>query len=483
MNKGYGFCGKSNTCDCAKEHVSLKVSQSKKSFSKQKKIEINNKRKQTNINKYGVTNVGQTHKAQEAHKAFYRDKHKVSDTTKKIKNTKKIKYKNENYTNYEKRKQTNLEKYGVENPMQSLIISKKSANTKKHNWDPTALYKRNYQNFCKLLKDEYNVRTTLQESQYQGVASRPLMKFVCLSCNYEFEKRFDYAVPPICKSCNPTITSFQSQEETEVVEFIQSIYTGTIIRNSRSLINPYELDIVIPEKKIAIEYCSLYWHSELSRNKTWNYHKTKYDMCKLKDYKLITLFSDEWLKKKSIVKNKLKNILGLSSKAIGARKCSTKEIDYKQAKQFYNQYHLQGSPKKLGVNIGLIYQDKLVAVGSFVKHQKGYELVRFASSQNVAGGAGKIIKSFEKNYQPDAIISFSVNRWSTGDLYKKTGFNIDGFVPPMQSYVENYQTRYHKLTFNRKKFNIPDNTTEWEYVKSLGYDRIWDCGKVRWIKK
>ena len=42
--------------------------------------------------------------------------------------------------------------------------------------------------------------------------------------------------------------------EKEILNFISSIYAGEIIENDRELISPLELDIVIPEFKLAIEF-------------------------------------------------------------------------------------------------------------------------------------------------------------------------------------------------------------------------------------
>lgn len=53
------------------------------------------------------------------------------------------------------------------------------------------------------------------------------------------------------------------------------------------------LDIYMPEKEVAIEYCCLFWHNERIRDKT--YHKKKLNRCLKKGIKLITLFSDEWI--------------------------------------------------------------------------------------------------------------------------------------------------------------------------------------------
>ena len=44
-----------------------------------------------------------------------------------------------------------------------------------------------------------------------------------------------------------------SNIEKELVEFCKQYYPG-LKENDRELIKPYELDIVIPEKKLAIEF-------------------------------------------------------------------------------------------------------------------------------------------------------------------------------------------------------------------------------------
>ena len=39
----------------------------------------------------------------------------------------------------------------------------------------------------------------------------------------------------------------------EVKEYVKLIYSGEIINNSRKVISPYELDIYLPELKLAFD--------------------------------------------------------------------------------------------------------------------------------------------------------------------------------------------------------------------------------------
>ena len=62
---------------------------------------------------------------------------------------------------------------------------------------------------------------------------------------------------------------------------------------------------------------------------------------------------------------------------------------------------------------------------------------------------------------------------------------MGGFYAPF--YKKNYITRYHRFTLNKqtllKKFNGDKNKTEWILAQENGYDRIWDCGTLKFLLK
>lgn len=292
-----------------------------------------------------------------------------------------------------------------------------------------------------------------------------------------------------CPICNNVGTSNQ---ELELSDFIKSIYDKEILCRNRSIISPYELDLVIPDKLIAIEYCGLYWHSELC-GKFKNYHVDKTLMCDKNNHMLITIFEDEWLKKQDIVKSVLKNKLGIfNGKKIYARKCDVKEISVKQAREFCEQNHLQGYTGS-SVKLGLFYDEDLVLVMTFSKqsiakgskHKDNYwELSRFCNKidHSVVGGASKLLKYFERNYFWEKIISYADRRWSNGDMYEKLGFTFEKFTQPNYWYFKNSSIdRIHRFVL-RKKPEEPKDRTEWELRQEQGYNRIWDCGNYRFVK-
>lgn len=80
-----------------------------------------------------------------------------------------------------------------------------------------------------------------------------------------------------------------------------------IMLNSKKIIYPYELDMYIPELKLAIEFNGLYYHS-LLHNSNKNYHLEKSLMCREKGIRLIHVYEFEDLNEQIYKINQL--ILG-----------------------------------------------------------------------------------------------------------------------------------------------------------------------------
>ncbi len=289
-----------------------------------------------------------------------------------------------------------------------------------------------------------------------------------------------------CGLC-PTI---QSNGEKEISEYLKFLGLK-IIENDRNLIHPKEIDILIFDKKIAIEYCGIYWHSEkMIPNK--NYHLNKLNLCEEKGYKLITIFEDEWINKKEIIKSRLKYILGLNTDRIYARKCEIKEIDPISTKRFINRYHVQGYNRSV-ICLGAFYNDRLVSTMTFIRRNienKIWEINRFCLGEfNVVGIASRFLKYFQRNYEWNKIITFADRRWSNGNLYEKIGFKRKHLIRPNYWYFNLNEygiNRFHKFSFRRKALEIKlehfnSELSEWENMKNNGWNRIWDCGNILYI--
>lgn len=285
-----------------------------------------------------------------------------------------------------------------------------------------------------------------------------------------------------------------SKAEKEVVEYIKSILPKDvkIIENSRSIISPYELDIYIPEKKIAIEYNGVYWHTEKYIEDKY-YHYNKWELCKNRGIQLITIWEDDWNLKKDIIKSLLSHKLQCSSNSkIYARKTIIdNKIDTQEARNFCDTNHIQGfSNGTYYFGLRNKESNELVALSIWRKNKDIMYLDRYCTSKNVPGGFSKLLKYAKNTFQNTSdikqIVTFSDNSVSDGNLYEISGFTKDKEIKPDYSYFYKGK-RHHKFGFRKIKFkNNPnllykENLTEKQLAELNGLERIYDYGKTRWV--
>lgn len=278
-----------------------------------------------------------------------------------------------------------------------------------------------------------------------------------------------------------------SKAEKEIFEFIQQNYKGDIQQSNRSILKGQELDIYLPEFKFAIEHNGLYYHyyrpeeNTSASKKDSSYHLNKTLQCLNKDIVLFQFYSDEWINKKDIVKSMICNKLNINNK-IYARKCKIQEISTHEKNIFLDNNHLQGKDKSK-VKLGLFYENELVSVMTFTKSRFNakyeWELSRFSSKLNhsIVGGFSKMLKYF-RSYNSGSIISYADRRYSNGELYRKNNFNLIGINSPSYYYVDsNFNQRFHRMNFQKKYINATSQT-EYERMRELGYQKIYDCGTL-----
>lgn len=285
----------------------------------------------------------------------------------------------------------------------------------------------------------------------------------------------------ICHVCN---SKYSSKSEQEIVEYIKSIYDGLVITRDRTLLNGLELDIVVPDKKLAIEFDGLYWHNE--NVVPCNFHVNKTNLCESRGYQLIHVFEDEWHNKKEIVKSRISGLLGKNDR-IFARKCVVRQVDSSTTTDFLNESHIQGACSSK-YHYGLYCNDELVSIMTFGKSRFAkdeFELLRFCNRlyTNVVGGASRLLKHFLKDHSEIKILtSYADRRWSKGNLYESIGFKKVHVTDPAYFYIVN-NVRENRVKYQKHKLiaaGADPNKTEHEIMKERGYPRIYDCGTIKY---
>jgi len=276
-----------------------------------------------------------------------------------------------------------------------------------------------------------------------------------------------------------------SSLEISVRDIIQNLGVTNIITGDRKILNGKELDILLPDYKVAIEVNGDYWHQH-SMIEDQNYHKHKTDMAKEKGYSLIHLFehdianSEKMEKIVSVISNKINR-----NDRIYARKCQIKSISSFEYKQFLHKNHVKG-PIASKYKYGLFHKDKLVMVIGFSKPRFNkkyqYELIRLCSEsgKTIVGGASKLFNYFIRRHNPSNIISYCDRSIFGGEVYEKMGMIYQGTSSPNYYWVspslEDVKTRY--MT---QKHKIKDETnhhkTETQIMEEQGYMKIFDSGQ------
>lgn len=259
-----------------------------------------------------------------------------------------------------------------------------------------------------------------------------------------------------------------------------------VVRNSRSIIKPYELDIFLPKYNFAIEFNGLYWHSE-AMGKGRNYHKGKVEASGEEKITLFQVWEDDWKDRQAIIKRMILHRLGLNKEpVIFARRAKIVELNTSQAQSFLEANHLQGRASG-SLYLGLEYQGAVVAV-MVLKRMIGnvIYLERYATSVRIPGGFTRLLKQAIKRLSPSKIITFADRSISNGELYEKNGFRVDSVLPPDYSYLVR-DARVHKFNYRLKRFrNDPtlqfiEGMSESQLASLNKLHRIWDSGKIRYV--
>lgn len=281
------------------------------------------------------------------------------------------------------------------------------------------------------------------------------------------------------KSYDIEVQRFESFPERQITELLIS-NNVVFQRNDRTVLDGLELDFFIPERKLAIEYCGLYWHSDHFERDP-SYHYNKLELCSRRGIQLITIFEDEWVSNENVCRSLILSKLGRFESRIMARDCELIRPERSDVQKFLTENHLQRTIGNVSEFVALVFQDGIVGAAAVGKHHYGgvdkrvLNRLCFKKNHQVVGGGQRLIKALG-----GPLITWSDNRWSTGTFYERMGFELDDELAPSYSYCRGTKRISPKSLRHHLPKEKPDVLTEAEWAAQHGWYRIWDCGKKRW---
>lgn len=502
-------------------------------------------REQTNLERYGVSCVFSNSEIKEKAKDTYQSRtgycNPFSNPDVRNKSVQSLR------TNYgvdvplksaelkDKLTETNLERYGAANPMQNQEIRNKAKSTMlaKYGYETYLQSPEGKEKFASTMLDRYGVKVFSETDAFKLSAMKNPERFEQFK---EFDSdpesyidtHFDH-IPSLNEladdigtgteavslrldrcNCRDKVKYVFSYMEDQVYTFLHNLNPSLIIvRNTKKIIAPYELDLYLPELNLGIECNPTSTHN--SSVNTWdknssplkrNYHQMKTKMCEDRGIFLFHIFGYEWETKRTIIESMLRNLIGQNERVIYARRTVVKEVPGRIAADFLDKNHRQGNTFS-SVRLGLYTKDsnELVSLMTFGKMRSTigtsredlsscWELVRFCSELNttIVGGASKLLASFIETYNPLRIRSFSDRSHTRGTLYEKLGFTEIRRSDPGYVWVNlSTDIAYHRVNAQKqhlKKFlnddSIDLNKTEKEIMTEHNFVQVYDSGTITW---
>ena len=368
----------------------------------------------------------------------------------------------------EKRNNTMLERYGV---IHALHNPKFVEQAKEHSketelllhglkgWRLEHLTDEQYA----ILQDNDKLRELINTHSITSIAK---LLDVSPSCMYQIFKSNNISIP------YKTISALHQS----VIDFIrQLVPDANILLNDHSILGRMELDVLLPEYKLALECNGSYWHSE-TKGKSKYYHLTKSNKCKSKNIKLLHIWEHEWLNYsdilKSIISKELNKFNYIDSQLLTIKHTSNHEEEF-----FLKETHLEGyEPSNMAV--GLYQNADLLSLISFSQTDitNSWKIVRYATKLNINinNGYNKIFSHFIKTINPDSIIASTQKHISDGKVLSDLGFKLSYSSEPSKFYIK------HSI---KDRVDFYSKISQPKNINSTIYP-IWDCGSDiwKWIK-
>lgn len=420
-----------------------------------------------------LSDYGIPHKELSQARVCYAKDHPTSDELRAERTSRALQTKMEKYgeifANREKAQQTCLERYGVPNALSNPNVHAKSVAAKQRRSPEEKAVE--VQRRAATMLERYGVVVPLQSSTLQEKQRQ-----TCL------EK---YGVPYNCmrKEARTAGNNSKLNQQFE----LELVARGIPYQREVSL-ESYTFDFQVGNTLIELNPYPTHnstWGIYDNPAKEFDYHQLKTWVANQHGYECTHIF--DWDNQIKIL-----NKLVTHSCPIGARKLKVQRVDPLEEKAFLEAYHLQGAVRSL-VALGLYYENQLIQLMTFGKprYNKNYqwELLRLCAKPDyvVVGGAERLFKAFQREYNPNSVISYCDLSKFSGKVYSRLGFQSGKFPRPGKHWY-NPKTKQHitDSLLRQRGFDqllgkqygcYGKGTSNEELMRQHGFVEIYDCGQ------
>lgn len=416
----------------------------------------------------------------------------------------------------ERIKQSNIQKYGVENVSQLDSVKQQKAQTCLERYGETTFFKTQkcreinsspkseewrrqrtkYHTAEEKKEAEHQKQLRFSKKQSEIKKQDRLKKYGSLRHNADgyLEKERTtcmerYGVPYPCMRKECRVSSGNNSKPN--IAFANLLIANNIEFDREVILEGFSYDFRVGNTLIEID-------PTVTHNIDWspfgnhcgidfNYHRNKTEVAIRNGFSCIHLW--DWDNCESVI-----NLL-LHREKIYARNCTIVDcVDSLQCKDFLQKYHTQSFTRGQPIRIGLQYNGELVSLMTFGKPRYrtdcDYELLRFCtvSGKTVVGGASKMFRYFLNKYHPNKVVSYCDLSKFNGSLYTALGFTLLKNNIPSIHWM-NPNTNQH-ITDNLLRKNGYDRlfgtsfgkgTSNNNLMRSSGFFRVADCGQATYI--
>lgn len=358
---------------------------------------------------------------------------------------------------------------------------------------PSTFYNKSFNGklcpFCNRLADSERKTISLEEANRRLKRKNPDFEFLTYEgahkaarvkhapCGYEFEQEAYYLL--VGNGHCPKCTTNISRQEKEIYNWLVSLGLS-VDQTVKDVPNVTEVDLLIRNKKVGIEFNGHWWHSvqcqtkidpktgkpRMSYAEAKKYHYLKSFWCEKAGIRLIHIWDYEWAdeRKQKVLKNIILGALGMLPERYYARNTICKHYEqncprWQELGNFFAENNIQGNR---GGSHVFTLEDKdgriLMAYkfgrpsGGKAKKLYEYEMVRGASAPGVqvVGGASKLWKHFVDTLHPNNVVYYIDYNYFDGRSVEKLGGKFITSQPGVKNYwvktgeVKNREPARHK---------------------------------------